>query len=301
MRGGSSTVRLEMEHHNFDDETNEEIERDAHGLCVMSDGCETLYQPWGAHGRPLTNPLLSAFNVSVWLLYKMTGHDLSTNAILEVILRLPLPSDVAGHMFLFALRQQHCLPRYEAMFYLKGWCYRCGLAQPGEVQTPAETMVSRTSLVLVRPTLASALVHLGFPRCFAVHLPNSIGAGNRTLWRGNWVLVPVCKSALREVHVLKKSPPTKTNKVIFTTCMLQAGQYVLEHQSCFSAWTTRLSCSFWCCGVCWTEHGDACREELLLQDGLYVWKLVTVVEFGAMIFGHCREATFKAMKRARDV
>ena len=69
------------------------------------------------------------------------------------------------------------------MFYLKGWCYRCGLAQPGEVQTPAETMVSRTSLVLVRPTLASALVHLGFPRCFAVHLPNSIGAGNRTLWR----------------------------------------------------------------------------------------------------------------------
>ena len=214
MRGGSSTVRLEMEHHNFDNETNEEIERDAHGLCVMSDGCETLYQPWGAHGRPLTNPFLSAFNVSVWLLYKMTGHDLSTNAILEVILRLPLPSDVAGHMFLFALRQQHCLPRYEAMFYLKGWCYRCGLAQPGEVQTPAETMVSRISLVLVRPTLASALVHLGFPRCFAVHLPNSIGAGNRTLWRGNWVLVPVCKSALREVHVLKKkAPPPKKTKL----------------------------------------------------------------------------------------
>ena len=121
--------------------------------------------------------------VSVWLLCKMTGHDLSANAILDLILRLPLPSDVAGHMLLFALRQQHCLPRYEAMFYLKSWCYRCGLAQPGEVQTPAETLVSRTRLVLVRPTLASALVHLGFPRCFAVHLPISIGAGNRTLWR----------------------------------------------------------------------------------------------------------------------
>ena len=65
--------------------------------------------------------------------------------------------------------------------------------------------------------------------------------------------------------------------------------------------TTRLSGSFWCCGLCWTEHGDACREELLLQDGLYVWQLVTVVEFGAKIFGYCSKATFKAMKRARDV
>ena len=28
---------------------------------------------------------------------------------------------------------------------------------------------------------------------------------------------------------------------------------------------------------------------------------MTVVEFGAMIFGYCSKATFKAMKRARDV
>ena len=54
-----------MEHHNFDNETNEEIERDVHGFCVMSDGCETLYQPWGTHGRPLTNTFLSVFNVCV--------------------------------------------------------------------------------------------------------------------------------------------------------------------------------------------------------------------------------------------
>lgn len=203
MLSGSSTVRLEMEHHNFDNETNEETKWDLHGFCVERGGGETRYQPWGTHGKPLTDKFLSAFNVSVWLLYTMSGHDLSTNAILELILRLPLPSDVAGHMLLYALRQQHCLPRYEAMFYLKGWCYRCGLAQPEEVQTPAETMVSQTSLVLVRPTLASALVHLGFRRRFVAQLPNSIGAVNRTLWRGNCVLVPVCRSALREVHALK--------------------------------------------------------------------------------------------------
>ena len=107
----------------------------------------------------------------------MTGDDLSTNAILDLILRLPLPSDVAGHMLLFALRQQHCLPRYEAMFYLKGWCYRRGLAQPGEVQTPAETMVSRTSLVLVRPTLASALVHLGCPGALLCTCQIPLGQG----------------------------------------------------------------------------------------------------------------------------
>ena len=214
MRGGSSTVRLEMEHHNFDNETNEEIERDAHGLCVMSDGCETLYQPWGAHGRPLTNPLLSAFNVSVWLLYKMTAMICLPMQFWKWFCGCHCRQMLRGTCFF-----SHCASNIVCLVtrlcsIWKAGATGAGLAQPGEVQTPAETMVSRTSLVLVRPTLASALVHLGFPRCFAVHLPNSIGAGNRTLWRGNWVLVPCLQECTAGGACFwKKSPPPKQTKL----------------------------------------------------------------------------------------
>ena len=98
---------LEMEKRNFDNEAHEEIEsvtQALHGFLSQCRGSKAFYQPWGAHGRPLTNTCMTTFNVSVWLLYKMTGRNLSTDAILELTLRLSLPSDVAGHMLLFALR-----------------------------------------------------------------------------------------------------------------------------------------------------------------------------------------------------
>ena len=83
-------------------------------------------------------------------------------------------------------------------------------------------MVSRASLVLVRPTVASALVHLGFMRCFAVHSPNSIGAGSRHYGAatGFWCLFAGVRCGRCVLNHQKK------------TKLLQAGQYVLEHQGC---------------------------------------------------------------------
>ena len=123
--GSGSMKGFEMEKQNFDNETHKELEpvtQDFRGFLIEC-GSKAFDQPWGMHGRPLTN----AFNVSAWLLYKMAGRDLSTDAILQLVLRLPLPSDVAGHVLLFPLRQQHCSPEYKAMFYLKAGAIGAGL------------------------------------------------------------------------------------------------------------------------------------------------------------------------------
>ena len=65
----------------------------------------------------LQKPWFAGFHAPVWLLSKILGPDLSTETVLELIPRLP--SDIAGHMLLFALRRQHPSP---STLYLKGCC-----------------------------------------------------------------------------------------------------------------------------------------------------------------------------------